>query len=106
MSWLKWWFGRSGTDVIEMDSYSVENIGNIIIPEKLSDRNAFTLANSVSEIFFPLDFYADRISKLRFYVANKSGRELINTELNRFVSDKINPLFSPRNSSTSQVRPL
>lgn len=89
----KWWFGRTGTEVQEMDYYQVKNIGNIIMPEKLSDKNAFTLANSVAEIFFPIDFYADRISKLRFFIANKQGREVASSELNRFVSDSINPLF-------------
>lgn len=88
------WFGKRGVDVQEMDTYEVKSIGNIIIPEKLTNKNAFVLANSVAELSFPVDFYADRISKLRFFIANKSGREVASSELNRFVSDKINPLFS------------
>lgn len=93
MSILKNWFGKRGVEVYEADSYDIQNIGDIVIPEKLSNKNAFTLANSVAEIYFPVDFCADRISKLRFFIATKSGREMKNTELNRFVSD-INPLFS------------
>lgn len=89
------WFGKRGVEVYEYDSdYQVKNIGNIIIPEKLTSKNAFLLANSVSELFFPVDFYADRISKLRYFIANKSGREVASTELTRFVNDSINPLFS------------
>lgn len=91
----KWWFGKTGKEILPLDgAYEVKNLGNLIIPEKLKDSNAFMLANSVSEIFFPIDFYADRISKLRFYIANKKGREIRNSELNRFVSDSINPLFT------------
>lgn len=89
------WFGKRGFDVYEYDqTYDVKSIGNIVIPEKLTNKNAFLLANSVSEIFFPVDFYADRISKLRFFIANKSGREVFSSELNRFVDSRINPLFS------------
>lgn len=88
------WFGKRGVEVYEDYTYDVKSIGNLIVPEKLTDKNAFNLANSVSEIYFPVDFYADRISKLRFYIANKSGREVVNTELNRFINDRINPLYS------------
>jgi len=73
--------------------YEVKSLGNIIVPEKLCDTNAFMLANSVSEIFFPIDFYADRISKLRRFIADKNNQEIPNTELNRFIKD-INPLYS------------
>lgn len=75
------------------NNYDIKSIGNIIVPEKLTDLNAFLLANSVAEIFFPIDFYADRISKLRFYVADKNDKEFATTELNRFIT-KINPLYS------------
>jgi len=89
------WFGKRGVDIYEYDqSYDIKNIGNIVIPEKLTNKNAYLLANSVAEIFFPIDFYADRISKLRFFIANKSGREVSSSELNRLISDEINPLFS------------
>jgi hypothetical protein len=92
---VKYWFGSKGVDVYAADNdYEIKNIGNLILPEKLKDENAFTLANSVSEIFFPIDFYADRISKLRFYIANKSGKEISSTELSRLISDSINPLYS------------
>jgi len=89
------WFGKKGFDIYEYDqAYDIKNIGNIVIPEKLTNKNAYLLANSVAEIFFPIDFYADRISKLRFFIANKSGREVSSSELNRLISDEINPLFS------------
>lgn len=87
------WFGKRGFDVYEMDSYDIKNVGDITIPEKLTNKNAFLLANSVAEMFFPVDFYADRISKLRFFIANKTGKEVNGTELKRFVSD-INPIWS------------
>jgi len=74
------------------ESYKEERIGSLEFPDKLTDCNAFTLANTVSEIYFPIDFIADRVSKLRFFVA-KNGKEIKGTELNRFVSD-INPLFA------------
>lgn len=73
--------------------YDVKSIGSIVVPEKLTDSNAFILANSVAEIFFPIDFHADRISKLRFYISNSSGREYPNSELNRFIKS-INPIYS------------
>lgn len=88
------WFGKRGVEVHDTDSYEVKSIGNLIVPEKLTNKNAFTLANSVAEMYFPVDFYADRISKLRFFIANKAGREVSSSELNRFVSDSINPLFT------------
>lgn len=92
---VKYWFGKNSGEVYDLSQdYDIKNIGNIIVPEKLTDQNAFTLANSVSEIFFPCDFYADRISKLRFYIANKAGKEILSTEQNRLISDDINPLFS------------
>jgi hypothetical protein len=89
-----WWFGRTGAEVYDLEQWETKNIGDIVIPEKLTHLNSFVLANSVSEIFFPVDFYADRISKLRFYIATKAGKEIINTELNRFIKDGINPLYS------------
>lgn len=73
------------------DDYDITSIGNIKLPEKLTDENAFLLANSVAEIFFPIDFYADRISKLRFFIANKNGKEVVGSELNRLFN--INPLY-------------
>lgn len=88
------WFGIKGVEVHNMDEYDIKSIGNLVIPEKLTNKNAFILANSVAEIYFPIDFYADRISKLRFFIADKKGEEITTTELNRFVSDKINPLFT------------
>jgi len=92
---VKYWFGRQGGEVYDYSNdYDIKNIGNIVIPEKLTDKNAFLLANSVAEIFFPIDFYADRISKLRFYVANKQGKEIASSELARLISNEINPLYT------------
>jgi len=89
-----WWFGKTGTEVHNLEEWETKNLGNIVIPEKFTATNSFVLSNSVPELFFPMDFYADRISKLRFYIATKSGTEIKNTELNRFISDGINPLYS------------
>lgn len=71
----------------------VTRFGSIDIPETLTDSNAFTLANTVTEIYHPIDFYADRASKLRYFIADKDGNEIPNTELNRFIKN-INPLYS------------
>lgn len=71
----------------------ITKVGTLEIPDKLSDENAFTLANTVSELYQPIDFLADRASKLRFYIADKNGNEIVNTELNRFITN-INPLYS------------
>jgi len=89
-----WWFGKTGTEVQSLEQWETKNLGNIVIPEKFTSLNSFVLSNSVPELFFPMDFYADRISKLRLYVATKSGTEIKSTELNRFISDGINPLYS------------
>lgn len=75
------------------NDYEINKVGSIEIPDKLTEGNAFTLANTVAEIYFPIDFCADRISKLRFYLADKSGNEILNSELNRFITN-INPLYS------------
>ena len=89
------WFGKKGIEVHEAsDEYQLKNIGNIVIPEKLTSKNAYLLANSVAEIYFPVDFYADRISKLRFIIVNKSGKEVLSSDLNRLISNEINPYFS------------
>lgn len=69
-----------------------EQVGSISIPDTLSSYNAFNLANTVTEIYFPVDFYADRISKVRYYIADKNGNEITNTELNRFITE-INPFY-------------
>lgn len=74
-------------------NYEVSKVGTLEIPDKLTDLNAFTLANTVAELYFPIDFIADRISKLRFFIADKNGDEVLNTELNRFITE-INPIYS------------
>jgi len=89
-----WWFGKTGTEVHNLEQWETQNLGNIVVPEKFTSTNSFVLSNSVPELFFPMDFYADRISKVRFFIAAKSGKEIMNTELNRFIQDGINPLYS------------
>lgn len=92
---VKYWFGRTGGEVYDVSTdYDIKNIGTLVLPEKLSDKNAYTLACAVAEIYFPVDFYADRISKLRFYIANKQGKEIASSELSRLISNDINPLFT------------
>jgi len=77
----------------EPTQYELTSLGNIVIPEKISDENAYLLAQSVSELFFPIDFYADRLSKLRYFIADKEGNELGKNQYNRLLTD-INPFFS------------
>jgi hypothetical protein len=89
-----WWFGKTGTEIHNLNQWETKNLGNIVVPEKFTTLNSFVLSNSVPELFFPMDFYADRISKVRFFVATKAGKEIMNTELNRFIQDGINPLYS------------
>lgn len=94
MSLLTRWFGKTkGIDYWEEPGYESKSVGNIDIPVKLSDTNAFFLANTVTEIYNPIDFYADRGSKLRFFIADKEGNELEKSEYKRFITD-INPLYS------------
>ena len=92
------WAKKNNVEIIESgietNPYDITAIGNLIVPEKLTDRNVFTLCNSVAELDFPVDFYADRISKLRRYIADKDGNKIENTELNRFINDSINPFYT------------
>ena len=92
MELLKNWFGKRGVEYHEQQ-WDVKSIGKLVVPETLTHKNAFMLANSVPELFFPVDFVADRVSKVRYYIADLKGTELPNSELNRFLGD-INPLFS------------
>ena len=83
-------------DIVHDDpysSYDSSKVGSITLPDSLSNDNAFILANTVAEIYFPVDFYADRCSKVRYYIADRNGNEVPNTELNRFVTN-INPFYS------------
>lgn len=82
---------RKGID-LKKDEYSSERVGYLDIPDKLTDHNALNIANSLPEIYFPIDFHADRISKLRFYIS-KEGKEVEKSEFNRFFKD-LNPFFS------------
>lgn len=92
---IKYWFGRTGAEVYDLtQDYDIQSLGTLVVPEKLTDKNAYVLASTVAELFFPVDFYADRISKLRFYVANKQGKEIVSSELSRLISNEINPLYT------------
>lgn len=93
MAWNLPWTKSVNIKDVEVQEWQEERIGSLAIPEKLTDENAFALANTVPEIYFPIDFIADRVSKLRFYIS-KNGKEIQGTELNRFVSDGINPLWA------------
>lgn len=77
----------------EGDSYSSDKVGSIQIPDTLTNTNAFTLANTVTEIYWAVDFHADRASKLRYFLADKAGNEIQDSEYNRFLNS-INPLYS------------
>jgi len=94
MSLLSRWFGKQkGIDYWEEPGYDSKSVGNIDLPVKLTDQNAFFLSGTVTEIYNPIDFYADRCSKLRYFIADKDGNELENSEHKRFINE-INPLFS------------
>lgn len=87
-------FGKTkGIDYWEEPGYVSDSVGNIEIPIKLTEENAFKLSNTVAEIYFPIDFYADRGSKLRHYIADAQGNEVENSPYNRFLTE-INPLYS------------
>lgn len=79
--------------IVADDDYSIESVGNIVVPEKITDANAFILANSVAEIFFPIDFIADRASKVRFLIVDKNGNELKSSDYTRLLTD-INPFYT------------
>ena len=80
------------TIVEHSSDYDIERVGSIRIPDSLRDDNAFNLASTVAEIYTPIDFLADRASKLKFFIADKNGNPVSN-ELNRFLTD-INPLYT------------
>lgn len=88
-------FLKKQTNIVydEGDSYTSDKVGSIQIPDSLTHLNAFTLANTVTEIYWAVDFFADRASKLRYFIADKDGNELENSEYKRFI-DSINPLYS------------
>ena len=75
------------------NDYDTERVGTIQIPDTLKDDNAFNLANSVAEIFNPIDFFADRASKLRYFVADKNDNELTGNEYKRYI-EEVNPLYT------------
>jgi len=78
---------------VDNANYTSESVGNIDIPVKLKDDNTFLLANTVSEIYHPIDFIADRASKLRFFISDKNGKEIEQPDYTRFLKE-INPLYS------------
>ena len=87
-------FQVPNVNIIEnSNDYDTERVGTIQIPDTLKDDNAFNLANTVSEIFNPIDFFADRASKLRYFISDKNGNELAGNEYKRFI-EEINPLYT------------
>jgi hypothetical protein len=90
MSLLTWLARRTGTQA--QSHYEEKRLGTLTFPESLTEDNAFRLAITLTEVYWAIDFCADRISKLRFYI-EKGDKEVTNTELNRFIT-KINPFFS------------
>lgn len=88
------WFPLKKKDVrraYEGNEVSETKVGTFEIPDKLTDCNAFRLASTVSEIYYPIDFIADRISKLTFKVYK--GETEVKGDLTRFVKD-VNPMLS------------
>ncbi|GEM_PF-2354612 len=61
-----WWYWVWLNDAC-MRAYGENHI------EKFNHRNAFFLASHLSEIFFPIDAIADRVSSLPFDVVNENG---------------------------------
>ena len=87
-------FQVPNVNIIEnSNDYDTERVGTIQIPDTLKDDNAFNLANSVAEIFNPIDFFADRASKLRYFIADKNGNEITGNEYKRFI-EEVNPLYT------------
>lgn len=82
-------------DIIERnnDGYNSSTVGSIEIPDKLSELNSFMLANTLTEVYFPIDFIADRASKLKFIITDKNGNEVTNSEFTRFITNP-NPFYS------------
>jgi len=70
----------------------IEKVGTASIPDKLTNENAYLLANLIPEVYFAVDFIADRASKLRYFITDSKGVEITNTELNRFLTS-INPIY-------------
>lgn len=80
-----------GKTVESIDDYETSTYGTIEKALKLKDTNAYVLANAIPELYFPIDFYADRVSKLNFYVADKKGERV--KSLDRLITN-INPIHS------------
>ena len=81
------------TIIENSNDYDTERVGTIQIPDTLSDDNAFNLASTVSEIFNPIDFIADRASKLRFFIVDNEGNEVTGIKYKRYLEEP-NPLYT------------
>ena len=75
------------------NDYDTERVGTIQIPDTLKDDNAFNLASTVSEIFNPIDFIADRASKLRYFISDNEGNEITGIKYKRYIEEP-NPLYT------------
>ena len=80
-------FGKDAT----MEVYDSQTFGNIENTLKLTDENCFDLVIAVPELFFPVDFFADRISKLDYSIVDNNGNVLDN--YTKRLKD-LNPLYS------------
>ena len=75
------------------NDYDTERVGTIQIPDTLKDDNAFNLAYTVSEIFNPIDFIADRASKLRYFISDNEGNEITGIKYKRYIEEP-NPIYT------------
>lgn len=65
--------------------------GNLI---KFSNDNAYCLASSISEIFFPIDAIADRVSSLKFEIQNYNGELIVPPKNIQRIMESPNPFSS------------
>lgn len=59
--------------------------------EKFSDRNAYHIARSVAEVFFPIDSIADRVASLKFDIVDRNGELTDPPENIQRLLDQPNP---------------
>lgn len=62
--------------------------------EKFTNDNAYCLASTISEIFFPIDAIADRVSSLKFDVENMNGDLVVPPSNIKRLLDAPNPFSS------------
>jgi len=77
----------------DYSSFKEERMGSLEFPERLTNANAYRLAGTVAEIYWAIDFLADRVSKLDFYIGNKDGERKDNSPSNRLLT-QTNPFHT------------